>query len=92
MTPWILFLIFIFGPCEPLIPFLMIPAATSGGIAQAALVTSVFSAATLLTMAVVVTVGRMGLGAFRSPAFERYGHVLAGMIVLACGVAVTMGM
>jgi len=26
-TPWILFLIFIFGPCEPLIPILMYPAA-----------------------------------------------------------------
>ena len=29
VTPWILFLIFIFGPCEPLIPILMFPAAPS---------------------------------------------------------------
>ena len=27
MTPWILFTIFVFGPCEPLIPLLMFPAA-----------------------------------------------------------------
>src|SRR6056297_1799769 len=33
LTPWVLFLIFLFGPCEPLIPLLMFPAAkesTSG--------------------------------------------------------------
>ena len=27
MTPWVLFTIFLFGPCEPLIPLLMYPAA-----------------------------------------------------------------
>ena len=26
-TPWVLFLIFVFGPCEPLIPLVMYPAA-----------------------------------------------------------------
>src|SRR5688572_7766280 len=26
MTPWVLFTIFLFGPCEPLIPMLMVPA------------------------------------------------------------------
>ena len=26
LTPWILFVIFVFGPCEPLIPLLMFPA------------------------------------------------------------------
>ncbi|MEN8127405.1 MAG: hypothetical protein ABFR90_06325, partial [Planctomycetota bacterium] len=29
LTPWILFTIFVFGPCEPLIPLLMYPAAES---------------------------------------------------------------
>ena len=27
LTPWILFTIFVFGPCEPLIPLVMFPAA-----------------------------------------------------------------
>jgi hypothetical protein len=27
LTPWVLFTIFVFGPCEPLIPILMYPAA-----------------------------------------------------------------
>ncbi|GAI12193.1 unnamed protein product, partial [marine sediment metagenome] len=26
LTPWILFIIFVFGPCEPLIPLVMYPA------------------------------------------------------------------
>ena len=30
LTPWVLFTIFIFGPCEPLIPILMYPAVTQG--------------------------------------------------------------
>ncbi|MHC4835539.1 MAG: sulfite exporter TauE/SafE family protein, partial [Planctomycetota bacterium] len=29
LTPWILFTIFVFGPCEPLIPLLIYPAAQS---------------------------------------------------------------
>ncbi len=31
ITPWVLFTIFLFGPCEPLIPILMYPAATLNG-------------------------------------------------------------
>ncbi|GAJ16419.1 unnamed protein product, partial [marine sediment metagenome] len=30
ITPWALFAIFVFGPCEPLIPILMYPAAKNG--------------------------------------------------------------
>jgi len=36
-TPWLLFLVFVFGPCEPLIPLLMYPAATAHGLAFAGL-------------------------------------------------------
>src|SRR4030065_2875937 len=48
-TPWILFLIFVFGPCEPLIPILMYPAAAESAFGVA-LVAGVFSAAAILTM------------------------------------------
>ncbi len=30
ITPWVLFVIFVLGPCEPLIPLLMFPAASRG--------------------------------------------------------------
>ena len=41
MTPWILFTIFVFGPCEPLIPILMYPAA-QGHILSVVVVSVVF--------------------------------------------------
>jgi sulfite exporter TauE/SafE len=41
VTPWVLFTIFLFGPCEPLIPILMYPAAKNNLFALAA-VTLIF--------------------------------------------------
>ena len=47
LTPWILFTIFLFGPCEPLIPLLMYPAAAEN-LWSVALVAGVFGGVTLL--------------------------------------------
>ena len=63
MTPWILFVIFAFGPCEPLIPLFIYPAATSGW-TGAWVVAVTFSVVTIGAMlAIVLAVGRRaGLG------------------------------
>jgi nickel/cobalt exporter len=53
MTPWVLFLIFVFGPCEPLIPILMYPAAKNS-VLGVVLVVLVFGIATIGTMTTVV--------------------------------------
>ncbi len=53
LTPWILFTIFVFGPCEPLIPILMYPAAKSS-IFGLILVTAVFGVVTIGTMMTIV--------------------------------------
>ena len=53
MTPWVLFTVFVLGPCEPLIPILMYPAAQES-ITGVAMVTLVFGAVTILTMLGVV--------------------------------------
>jgi sulfite exporter TauE/SafE len=91
VTPWLLFLIFVFGPCEPLVPLLMYPAAAHG--AWAALwVAFVFGACTLATMLLVVTAGYFGLRMVRLPWLERYGHVLAGLSLVACGLAIRFGL
>ena len=55
MTPWVLFTIFLFGPCEPLIPMLMYPAAR-GSAWSVALVSALFGLATLATMLTMVLV------------------------------------
>ncbi|MDO6425021.1 hypothetical protein Q4521_21235, partial [Saccharophagus degradans] len=53
ISPWSLFLIFVFGPCEVLVPMLMYPAAHENSTAIL-LVSVTFSIATLLTMLAVV--------------------------------------
>jgi ABC-type nickel/cobalt efflux system permease component RcnA len=87
MTPWVLFVIFLLGPCEALIPILMFPAATQSW-AALFLVTGVFGAATILTMSGLVLLGLEGIQRLPFPRAQRFGHALAGLAVLLCGVAI----
>jgi hypothetical protein len=88
-TPWTLFVIFVFGPCEPLIPVLMYPAAQADWGAVAA-VAAVFAAATLCTMLAVVFAIRRGLDALGAHAhgMERWSHAIAGATLSACAAAI----
>jgi nickel/cobalt exporter len=91
VTPWALFIIFVFGPCEPLIPVLMYPALNSGlGLAAAA--AAVFSVVTIATMMSVVFLLLWGVRLLPVEKMERYAHALAGFAVFACGVAVKAGL
>jgi len=87
-TAWALFLVFVLGPCEPLIPLLLVPAAAHDPWAVA-LVAAVFAAVTIATMAVIVALGHVGVGLVRLRAVERWTHALAGFAILASGVAVS---
>ncbi|MGD8331327.1 MAG: sulfite exporter TauE/SafE family protein [Acidobacteriota bacterium] len=86
-TGWVLFIVFVLGPCEALIPVLMYPAATAG-MFEMALVTAVFAAATLLTMCAVVTFGLAGMQLLAFSQMERYAHAIAGATILACGLGI----
>ena len=83
--------VFLFGPCEPLIPLLMYPAA-EGSLWGVLVVTGLFTAATLLTMSAMVSILLGGCGLARFPSWERLSHVLAGSVVLACGIAMKFGL
>jgi nickel/cobalt exporter len=87
LTPWVLFVIFILGPCEPLIPLLMYPAARVDAFGVI-VVTAVFGIVTVLTMLATVAIALRGLKAFRFRRFERYGQALAGVTILACGLGI----
>lgn len=87
MTPWILFTIFVLGPCEPLIPILMYPAAQKS-IGGTVLVASVFSIVTILTMLSVVFVSLSGINLLPAKALERYMHALAGAAILFSGLGI----
>jgi len=91
LTPWILFTIFVFGPCEPLIPLLMYPAAAlSPG--AVALVAGVFGIVTIATMVGVVLVSTMGLSLVAAQRLGRWSHSLAGTTILLCGIAIFLGL
>ena len=88
LTPWVLFVIFILGPCEPLIPLIMYPAAQNS-LATVVLVTLVFGMSTLAAMLTVVISSSFGLKRLaRFPFFERYGNALSGGIICSCGMAI----
>jgi sulfite exporter TauE/SafE len=91
LTPWILFTIFVLGPCEPLIPILMYPAATSSAWAVA-WVAAAFGLATIVTMLAAVFALRLGVSRLPVKSLERYNHALAGAAILACALAIHIGL
>jgi threonine/homoserine/homoserine lactone efflux protein len=85
--PWAVFIIFVLGPCEPLIPLLMYPAATNSH-SGLFLVTAVFGLVTMLTMLLAVYASAIGLQKLRLPGLEKYGHAMAGATLFACGSSI----
>jgi nickel/cobalt transporter (NicO) family protein len=86
-TPWILFLIFFFGPCEPLIPILMYPAAENN-ISGSILVSLLFSVVTIGTMMSIVLVFKLGLSKINLKPVEKYSHLIAGAMIFLSGLAI----
>lgn len=88
ITPWAIFIIFVLGPCEALIPLFMYPAAQqSPGLVI--VVAAVFGVVTLLTMVAAVVVTTVGLQKLKMPSLGRWEHAIAGASVAACGGAIT---
>lgn len=84
ITPWMLFLIFVFGPCEVLIPMLVYPAAELNSL-SIWLVVLVFGIATLGTMTLVVLLGIQGLSLLKLKGKEHHFHLVAGLVIMAAG-------
>lgn len=87
LTPWILFAIFAFGPCEPLIPLFIYPAATCGW-SGAWLVAGAFSSVTITAMLILVLAGRFGVEQVPMRGLVRYNHALAGATIALTGVVI----
>lgn len=87
LTPWILFIIFVFGPCEPLIPLVMFPAIkhNMGGVVLVALA---FGVTTILTMLAIIGISSWGVRFLRLGRLERYVHAMAGAMIFVSGLSV----
>jgi len=91
-APWVLFLVFAFGPCEPLIPLAVVPAARQSWTALAWVV-GAFGVVTVAAMLAVVAVGYVGAGRLAPRGGDQgWSHALAGAALVACGAAVRMGL
>lgn len=87
ITPWVLFVIFVLGPCEPLIPLLMYPAARHS-LFGTVLVAAVFSVVTIVTMMGIVMAASWGISFARFGKLERWTHALAGGAICLSGMAI----
>jgi sulfite exporter TauE/SafE len=86
-TPWVLFAIFVFGPCEPLIPIVMYPAAKHN-LTGMWIVTACFGLTCISTMMVLVLVARSGISLVKLNPLQRFSHSIAGATILLCGLAI----
>jgi nickel/cobalt exporter len=88
---WSLFIVFIFGPCEALIPMLMAPAADHNWL-WVGLVSAAFGITTIATMMGVVAIGYFGLRFERLNrrfrALESWADVAAGFAIASSGAAI----
>lgn len=84
VTPWVMFIIFVLGPCEPMIPLLYFPAAKNSWWGMIVLI-GVYTFFTLATMLVMVILGYYGIGILKTEKLERYIHAVGGLTILICG-------
>jgi len=89
ITPWVLFTIFVLGPCEPLIPLIMYPA-YKHSMAGVLTVTGIFGLITIGTMMTVVLTASWGIGFIKLGAAERFSHALAGAAICCSGLAIQL--
>jgi hypothetical protein len=83
----VLFIVFVFGPCESLIP-LMLAAQGLGGLGATVLTAGAFTVATVGTIIGTVTLLQAGIDLVPLGRLERWTHAAAGMSLVACGAAV----
>ena len=82
-----MFIIFLLGPCEPMIPLLFFPAAKHSGFDMLLLIL-VYTICTLLAMVTMVTLGYYGLSILKIEKLEKYMHALGGLTLLVCGIGI----
>ena len=87
-TPFALFIFFILGPCEPLIP-LMSLGTENTEVFFSILVVLAFCGTTVLTMLLCVMFFYYGISRFSFfMKWEDYMHATTGLIILLCGSAI----
>lgn len=87
LAPWSIFIIFVLGPCEPLIPLMLYPAVTASALGMTAVV-GTFVLVTVATMTIVAMTVFKGLNFVPAATLQRYTHAIAGGTIAMCGFAI----
>lgn len=87
VTPWVIFIIFLLGPCEPMIPLLFAPA-VNNNLAGLITLIIVYTSFTLLAMLLMVMLGYWGIAFTNTGKLERYMHAIAGLTLIVCGAGI----
>ena len=85
VTPWVMFIIFLLGPCEPMIPLLFFPAAQHS-VSNMFLLIAVYTFFTLATMLAMVVFWYYSISFFKTEKLEKYLHPLSGLTLFICGI------
>jgi nickel/cobalt exporter len=89
LTRWTLFILFVFGPCEALIPMFMVPAYEHNW-ALVVAVAGVFSAVTIATMLATVAIGLYGFSLLPMRVLDRHANTLAGLAIAGSGLGIQL--
>ncbi len=89
VTPWILFVIFVLGPCEPMIPLLYFPAAENS-LPVMFLLIGVYTFFTLAVMLLLVISGYYSVKFLQLQGLEKYMHALSGVTIFICGAGMLL--
>jgi sulfite exporter TauE/SafE len=86
VTPWVMFIVFLLGPCEPMIPLLSFPGAQRS-LAGMVMLIVVYTLITLSTMLLMVLGGYYGFSILKLNKLQQYIHPLSGLTILLCGTS-----
>ena len=89
VTPWALFIVFVLGPCEPLIPLMVVPGMARDWLAVGAVV-GVFGLLTVGVMLLAVSAAWRGVALLGAGRIGLHADVAAGLVVAASGAAVLL--
>jgi len=84
---WVLFIVFVLGPCEPLIPILMYPAASESAF-TIFVVSFFFALTTISVMLLMAFLLYSGLKFVRIEKLEKFTHTFAGFAILVAGALI----
>ena len=85
---WGLFIVLVLGPCEPLIP-LMFSASAISAFAVGTIIL-IFGLFTIATMLICTTLVLKGINLIKIQKWERYGHIIAGVSLVLCGIVILL--